>query len=248
MTIAALTAGRSEISEGLPCTAARWAGVGGLTFVALVVLQNVLMAAAAPANQATGQEILAFAHRDAWLVQLLFVTYVMGFPALLAFSGGLSALAAAREARAILPGLIGQYSVVLVAVLFGLINVLQVTLVVARADLAGDLVLVSTLWTLHNAIFTLNFVGVAGALFGLGRAAVVSSIVPAWMDRVSITGALALAVAALPIVAEVHGSMLLGLGLAGFLCWLFFLAVAAVSLVRMPAAFEPHALATQSSK
>jgi len=237
MTIAA-TPARPKVSARLPWTSARWAGLGGLTFVVLVALQNALMAPAAPNNQASAQEILAFAHRDAWLVELLFVTYVMGFPALLAFGAGLSAVAAARSDRAILPGLIGQYSVVLAAMFFGLINVLQVTLVAARDDLASDGVLVTTLWTVHNAIFILNFVAVAGALFGLGRAAVISGIVPAWMERVSITGALALAAAALPIVAEVHGSKLFGLGLAGFLCWLWFVVAAAISLIRLPRGVE----------
>lgn len=38
-------------------------------------------------------------------------------------------------------------SVVVIAVLFGLVNIVQVVLVAARNDLAGDPVLVRTLWT-----------------------------------------------------------------------------------------------------
>jgi len=214
--------------------ATRWAGVAGLTFLALLLLQNVLAGTSYPPNSATAPQILLFARNDARIVEFLFLTYVIGFPALLTFAAGLSQLAARRNSRASLPARLGQYSVVAVAAFFGLANIVQVTLVAARGDLIGDFALVRTLWTLHNALFILNFVALAGALFGLGRAAAIADIVPGWMRWVSLAGALALAVSALPIVAEVHGSKLLALGLAGFLCWLIFLAVAGISLLRMP--------------
>jgi hypothetical protein len=229
-----LSEGRSAFEDLRSWPVTRWAGVGALTFLSLVVLQNVLTAASQVPHDATAPQILQYAHDSAWKVQLLFVTYVIGFPALFAFVGGLSELVAKRAPRAALPSRIGQYCAVAVAVLFGLINVTQVTLVAAGGDLAGDPALVRTLWTLHNAIFTLNLVAVAGALFGLGRAAAISRIVPLWMGEVSLAGALALVASALPIVAEIHGSRLLALGLAGFLCWLLFLAVAGISLLRLP--------------
>jgi hypothetical protein len=232
MGAARLSEGRSEFQGSWSVTG--WAGLGGLIFLSLVVLQNVLTATSNPPNDASAQQILVFAHDGAWKIQLLFITYVIGFPALFTFVGGLSGLAVKRDPRAALPGRIGQYSIVVAAVLIGLINVAQVTLVAASGDLAADLALVRTLWAVHNAIFTLNFVAVAGALFGLGRAAAISGIVPVWMGNVSLAGALALVASALPIVAEVHGSPLLGLGLAGFLCWLVFLAVAGLSLLRVP--------------
>lgn len=238
MTQTTLSSHRPAIRERFHWPATRWAGLGGLVFLVLIVVQNLLSAIAEPADTASAGQILAFAHHDAWSVELLFVTYVVGFPALFAFAAGLSRLAARRNPRAALPGRIGQYSVVAVAVLFGLINVLQVTLVAARPELAGDPALVRSLWTLHNAVFTLNLVAVGGALFGLGRAAAISGIVPTWMRPVSLAGSLALAVSAMPIVAEVHGSKLLGLGLAGFVCWLVFLAVAGTRLLRAPLSEE----------
>ena len=234
MTQTTFSVQRPAIGGRLRWPPTRWAGLGGLVFLVLVVVQNLLKASTNPSDTATAAQILTFAHRDAWSVHLLFVTYVIGFPALFAFAAGLSKLAARRNPMAALPGRIGQYSVVAVAVLFGLINVIQVTLVAARPQLVSDPVLVHTLWTMHNAVFTLNLVAVAGALFGLGRAAVISGIVPGWVRPVSLAGALALAVSALPIVAEVHGSNLLGLGLAGFLCWLAFLAIAGTRLLRAP--------------
>lgn len=207
------------------------AGIGGLTLLALLVVQNLLKLVANPSDSASADQILHFAHAQAWSVHLLVVTYVIGFPALFLFTGGLT-----RRCTEIAPaskvwGDLGRMSVVVIAVLFGLVNIVQVVLVAARNDLAGDPVLVRTLWTLHNTVFTLNLLAVGGALLGLGRAATLTGLVPRWMGPVSATGATLLAAAA-PAVAEVHGSKLLALGLIGFLCWLILLATSSVRLIR----------------
>lgn len=59
-------------------------------------------------------------------------------------------------------GRLGRSSVAVIAVLFGLVNVPQVVLVAARSELAGDPALVTTLWALHDAVFTLNLLAVGG--------------------------------------------------------------------------------------
>jgi hypothetical protein len=208
------------------------AGVAGVVFLALLVLQNLLKAATDPSNTASAAQILHFAHDRAWTVHLLVVTYVIGFPALFLFAGGLarrcSELAPASEVW----GRLGRSSVAVIAVLFGLINVLQVVLVAARGELAADPALVSTLWAAHNAVFTLNLLAVGGALVGLGRAATLARLVPSWIGRLSLVGGILLAVAAAPAVAEVHGSKILVLGLAGFVCWLLLLASCSIRLLR----------------
>lgn len=211
---------------------AQLAGAGGLAFLVLVIVQNVLKAATNPSNTASAAEILRFAHRDAWTVHLLVVTYVLGFPALFLFAEGLGRRCTELAPASAIWGRIGRSSVIVIAVLFGLTNVLQIVLVAARTELAHDPALVSTLWTLHNAVFTLNLLAVGGALLGLGRAASMAGLVPRWFAALSAVGAALLAVAAAPAVAEVHGSKLLALGLAGFVCWLVLLALASVSLVR----------------
>jgi hypothetical protein len=45
-------------------------------------------------------------------------------------------------------------------------------------------------------------------------------------------GSLLLCLAAVPAVAEIHGSPLLGMGLLGFLSWMLLLAVSGVALLR----------------
>jgi hypothetical protein len=167
-------------------------------------------------------------------VDVLVVTYVIGFPALFLFAGGLTRRCSERAPASEIWCRLGSAAVAVIAVLFGLVNVLQVVLVAARTELAHDPALVSALWAMHNAIFTLNLLAVGGALLGLGRAAGIAGLVPGWVRPLSIGGACLLAVAAAPAVAEVHGSKVLALGLIGFLCWLVLLATAGVRLLRMP--------------
>jgi hypothetical protein len=208
------------------------AGLGGLIFLALLVVQNVLKLATNPADSASAGQILHFAHVQAWTVHLLVVTNVIGFPALLAFAAGLSRRCAELAPASEVWGSVGRMSAVVVAVLFGLVNILQVLLVAQRADLANDPALVRAVWTLHNTVFTMNLLAVGGALLGLGRAATLARLVPTWMGPVSVIGSILLAAAATPVVAEVHGSRLLALGLVGFVCWLALLATASIRLVR----------------
>jgi hypothetical protein len=207
-------------------------GVSGLTFLVLLVVQNVLKAALSPANDAGPADLDRLAHADAWTVHLLAVTYVIGFPALLLFAAGVARWCASRDERAELWGRLGQSSAVVVAVLFALVNVAQLTLVADRDQLAADPGLQHLVWTLHNAVFTLNLVAVGGALLGLGRAAHLAGLTPRWMGPVAPAGCLLLCLAAVPAVAEIHGSPLLGVGLLGFLSWMLLLAVAGVGLLR----------------
>ncbi|HEY7076569.1 MAG TPA: hypothetical protein VH418_14420 [Solirubrobacteraceae bacterium] len=209
----------------------RLAGIGGLVFLVLVVIQNLLKAATNPSDTATAVQVLRFAHDDAWTVHLLVVTYVLGFPALLLFAAGVAQRAAALAPETEIWGHLGRSSAVVIAVLFGLVNIVQVVLVAGRTELAHDPGLVSTLWTLHNAVFTMNLLAVGCALLGLGRAAALAGIVPRRFDLVAIAGAGLLAAAATPAIAEVHGSHFLAVGLIGFVCWLAFLATAAVRLL-----------------
>jgi hypothetical protein len=207
------------------------AGIGGAVFLVLLVVQNLLKAVTNPPDSATAGEVLRFAHQQAWSVHLLVVTYVIGFPALLLFAAGLSHRCTELSASSEIWGRVGRLAVAVIAVLFGLVNVVQVVLVAARDDLAGDPALVRTLWVLHNAVFTLNLLAVGTALLGLGRAAALAGLTPRWMGPASAVGALLLAIAAAPAVAEVHGSKVLGLGLLGFACWLVLLATTSLALL-----------------
>lgn len=222
------------ISESTALTGRRsaLAGAGGLVFVVLVVVQNVLRAVLGPAAGASPAEVAELTHAHAWSVHLLVVTYLLAFPALLAFAVGLSAWCTRATERATVWAGMGQASTIVVAVLFGLVNILQVTMVAARDRLDAAADLAPLLWTLHNAVFTINLVAVGVALLGLGRAAAIAGLVPRWLGPASAIGAALLIASALPAVAVTRGSAWLGVGLVGFVVWLIFLAVAGWALLR----------------
>jgi len=200
-------------------------------FLALVVFQNVLRAVSGPATNASPEQVLAFFAAHSWTVHVLAVTYVVGFVPLFLFAAGISEIAGA-DRRGRLWARVGSASVAVIAVLFGMVNVVQVVLVAANPQLRGDPALVQTLWSVHNAVFTFNFAAIAGALAGFGLAATRAELVPAWMRPAAVSGAILLAAAALPTVAEVHGSPILGLGLVGFLVWLLLLGIAGTRMWR----------------
>jgi hypothetical protein len=213
----------------------RLAGIGGLVFLVLLVVQNLLKATTGPANSATAAQIVHFARSEAWTVNLLVVTYVLGFPCLFLFASGLSLRCSELAPASEIWSRLGRYSVCVIAVLFGLVNIVQVVIVAARKELAADPALALTLWALHNAIFTINLLAIGGALLGLGRAAALAGLIPRWLGKLTIVGAALLAFSAAPAVAEVHGSKILALGLVGFICWLMLLGIAGVRLMRTSA-------------
>ncbi len=230
MAVTDVTVGVPASSRGVG-TPTRAAGAGGLVFLVLVAFQNVLRAVSGPATNAAPQQVLAFFANHAWTVHVLAVTYIVGFVPLFAFAAGITDLAG-RDPHARLWARVGTASVGVIAVLFGLVNVVQVVLVAANRQLRAEPALVQALWSMHNAIFIVNFVAVAGALAGLGVAAALARVVPAWMRPAALGGAALLTAAAVPTVAEVHGSPILGVGVLGFLAWLVLLGTAGIRMVR----------------
>lgn len=209
------------------------AGSAGLVFLVLIAAENVLTAAFGPAMNASTADLAEFTHARAWLVHLLVAAYVIGFPALLVFAVGLSGWCARHQPRSATWAGVGQACAAVIAVLFGLVNVMQVTMVAARSQLAAAPELIHVLWALHNAVFTINQVAVGVALFSLGRAATLSRLIPAWMGPVTGIGGGLLLASALPAVAVVNGSGWLVVGILGFLIWMVFLALAGAALLRV---------------
>ncbi|WP_345124550.1 DUF4386 family protein [Dactylosporangium darangshiense] len=216
-------------------------GGAALCFFVLVLFQNVLRGILGPTAKASTSDISVLLHEHAWSVHLMVATYLVGFPALLWFSTNIGPWCERRNPAAAAWARLGAASAIVVAVLFGIINVVQLTMVAARDQLSADPTLAGLLWTFHNGVFTVNMAGVGLALLGLGRAAVLARLVPRWLSPVMTLGAVLLLVAAVPAVAVTTGSPWIGLGYAGFVVWLLFLAMAGVALLRgpRPIASEP---------
>lgn len=226
-------ASTQRLAKRKPITAETIAGIGGFIFLITIIIQNVVSMATLPANDASAAQILQFANDRAWVVDLFVVTFVCGYAALFLFAAGLVGRAERASRSARLWGRLGRSSVGVIATLFGLVTVTEVVLVAARDMLAHDATLIIFLWSLHNAIFTINLLAIGAALLGLSRAAALGGLIPQKLSIITIAGALLLAIAAAPAVAEVHGSPLLALGLLGFLSWALFIAVASVRLLRI---------------
>jgi hypothetical protein len=202
-------------------------------FLITVIAQNIISMATLPANDASAATILQFANDRAWVVDFLVVTFVCGYAGLFLFAAGLVGRAERQNEQARLWGRLGRSSVGVIATFFGLVTMLEVVLVAARGTLANDAALTVLIWTLHNAIFTINLLAIGGALLGLSRAAAYGGMIPGWLGILTLIGSGLLMIAAAPAVAQVHGSPLLALGLLGFLCWLLFLAVTSARLLKL---------------
>jgi hypothetical protein len=211
---------------------ARAAGVGALAFAAIVVLQNVVRGASAPANDASGQEVLAHYADHRAITVVLAATFVLSGIGLAVFLGGAMRhlLAGDRPAWAY-TGAVGAVGVMTVfAVLVGTEEALSVVATGSEPNVAS----VDALWALHNSVFTVLLLSVGVALLGLGRAGVAAGITPPAFERLAPAGCalLGLAAAAGPFIAAGDAMPIFGLGAAGFVIWLAFLVATGSRLVR----------------
>jgi hypothetical protein len=214
--------GAATGDRGIHDLPARLAGAGAATFVAVVVIQNVVRGSSAPANGASAEDVLAHYADHRGLTVALTATFVVGAVALATFVGGvMRRLVAGPRAGWAYMGYIGAVGVMsLFAALVGTEQALSVVATRRTPDLGA----VDALWALHNSIFTVLLLSIALALVGLGRAGVAAGITPRVFDRLAPVGGALLASSAVagPLIAAGDAMALFGLGIAGFAIWLAF--------------------------
>lgn len=216
----------------------RVAAYGGLVFSVLIVLTNVvLVPAGLPAPGSAPEEAIDFFERQggtaaavgallppAWLGSTLFASGVL--------------LEVRRAGR---PGageaglgwaLTGFAGVLLQNVTFA--GVLAIRLALAKvAEL--DPATVEVVWSLHDALFTVNGAFLATALIGFSISGRTSRLVPPWHAVLGVVaGFLLLVSAALAPWAVRPGSSLGLVGLVGWLLWVVWLLGYAAHLLRAP--------------
>jgi hypothetical protein len=211
---------------------ARLAGLGALAFVGIVVLQNILRGSSAPANGASGDEVLAYYAGHRTITFVLVATFVLSGAGLAAFLGGTMRrlLAGGRPAWAI-TGCIGAIGVM---ALFAVVVAAEQALsVLAMAD-RPDVGTIEALWVFHNSVFTVLCLSLAIALLGLSRAGVGAGLTPRAFEVLAPVGAglLALGAIAGPAVAAGDAMAMFGLASVGFVTWLAFLVSTGLRLVR----------------
>jgi hypothetical protein len=211
----------------------RLAGVGALTFAAVVVLQNVIRGSEAPANDASARQVLDYFADHRGVTFVLMATFVVSGLGLAAFIGGsLRRFASGRRGWAMM-GAVGATGIM---VLFSVVVAVEEALAVAADQAHPNASAVEALWILHNSVFSgVLDLFIAVALFGLARAGVAAGVTPrafAWLAPIG-TALLLVAAAAGPAIAAGEMMALFGVGLVGFVIWLAFLAATGVRLVRV---------------
>ncbi len=207
----------------------RAAGLGGLVFVALLIVQN-LVRASGPSFTATATDVTGYFadHRAAALIPL--GLFPFGMVAVLFFAAGIWARADDADSR--FWATVGGLAVAALAGLFSLVNIIEIVIAANGSELASSPHVVQALWTVHSAAFGLNLTAIAVALVGLSRAALATGLIPRALGLLALPGAACLFIAAVFTVAIAEGGKWLYLGYVGFIVWGLFLVVTGATLVR----------------
>lgn len=219
-------------AQRTPPRLAQAAGWCALAFAVLVIGQNVVRGATAPAIDAQASEVVDYFLENPGITRGLAVSLAIGIAVLVVFAVGLWCTLDSARARP--PATIGLVGVVIAVALFSALFATEVAMSVV-AGTGADESLVDALWAFHNALFGMNLMALALALAGLSMGAVAGGLLPGWFRYLGWTGAALLAAGASQTPAIADGSSLIALGYAGFVCWLVFVAGAGLALLRSSA-------------
>jgi len=215
---------------------ARLGGLGGLVFVTVVIAQNVVRAAIAPANDATPASIVTHYVDDRSWYLLLGASFAASAVGLALFVGAWWG----RVRRTDAPGWagVGLLGATGIFTLFPMMVATEFGLLVTTDRARPDTAVVDALWTLHNATFQVLDTAIAIATLGVAIAAVSAGIAPRafrWLGPVG-AGLLLIGTLAGPQLAAGDAQPLMGLAGLGFLVWLALVGVTSGRLLRDPAA------------
>jgi hypothetical protein len=210
----------------------RIAGFAAIAFVISVAVQNIVRGSSAPANDASGGEVLSYFADHRAITFVVAGSFVVNAAALATFLGATMRrlLAGSRPAWAVTGG-VGAVGVV---VLFAMVVASEQALYVVAGQDQASVAAVEALWALHNSAFSVLFAALAVALTGLALAGVGAGVTPKAFERIAPVGGALLAVGAIagPAIAAGEAMPLFGLAGIGFLVWLAFLLTTGLRLVR----------------
>lgn len=233
-TIQASTGVEAPKTAGRPLNdlGTRLAGVGALTFVGTVILQNVVRGASAPSNGASAEKVLTHYADHAGITSALVAMFALSGVGLAVFLGGAARqmLAGSRRGWA-LTGIAGAIGIL--TIFSVLVGTEQALSVVASHD-HPSVGAIEALWALHNSVFTVLFLSISVALLGLSRAGVAAGVTPGAFERLGVVGSALLLVGVVsgPSIAAGNTMALFGVSALGFLIWLAFLAITGTRLLR----------------
>ncbi len=211
---------------------ARISGAAALCFALLIVAGNVILVPAGlPRTGAGIGEVDGFFRAHGGLVGLgSALTPAAWVLATLFGAGAVRALWRSERNRGEAWALLGFAGLVLQNAVFTGVVAIRLALASTAADgIGAD----TSLWALHDALFTLNGTFLAIALLGLSVGGLRGGLIRPWHGRWGLVAAALLFGSAVlaPLVID-HAGPLGLLGLAGWLMWVVWLVVYGVALMR----------------
>ncbi|XVS63485.1 hypothetical protein ACQPYE_35315 [Actinosynnema sp. CA-299493] len=206
----------------------RIAGYCGLGFATLIVLANAIMVPTGlPSTGAETAAVIAYftANRGAVGVASALTPAAWALSTVFA-AGVVAALRRSERERGEAWSLVGFAGVLLQNGAFAAVTALRLAV---ADDPTG------ALWSLHDALFTLNGVFLASALVGLSLGGRHAGLIPAWHARLGLLSAALLFTSATlaPLVVARPGPLVFP-GLAGWLLWVVWVVAYSVALIRRP--------------
>jgi len=212
----------------------RIAGIGAITFAVLVAATNIAVPST-PAWDASGTEVANWVHDHHLVLGLTVAPFAITSVALMLFAAGLM-----RRARQSGDGdtsvlaTVGLLGMVMLAALFGVVEVARLTLLALDGSAGGAPGLFEFAWHIEGAAFVLNAVAIGIALFGVAGATVRMGLAPSWYKPLSIAGLVCGVAAALQAPAVVNGANGWQIGFVTFLSWLLLLLIVGTRMARQP--------------
>lgn len=207
----------------------RIAGIGGLAFIANVVVNNVLRGSF-PKNDASATDVATFYAEHDVLTSVFAAIYPIGLVGIALFVAGVASRALSGPGRlSAIMGIVGSAGVA-----GGFSTLLAFDSAIAgylhRGGTSTDVV--EGLWVTHNAVFGILLGSIAVALAGLANAAVSAGLLGRVWRPVSFVGAALLLAGTATTPAIIDGAPTMFLGFAGFAVWVAFVVTTSVRLIR----------------
>lgn len=207
----------------------RIAGIGGLAFIANVVVNNVLRGSF-PKNDASATDVATFYAEHDVLTSVFAAIYPIGLVGIALFVAGVASRALSGPGRLwAIMGIVGSAGVA-----GGFSTLLAFDSAIAgylhRGGTSTDVV--EGLWVTHNAVFGILLGSIAVALAGLANAAASAGLLGRVWRPVSFVGAALLLAGTATTPAIIDGAPTMFLGFAGFAVWVAFVVTTSVRLIR----------------
>ena len=210
-------------------TPARAAALGALGFAAGVFVQNAFLLVGMPDASAPASEAATWLTENRARAGAASALVGVNLPLLLLFTASLRSLS--RDTPAARLGVdLGSFAVVVLAAVFAVVAATQIAATLI-AD-GGATPAFASLWTLHNAAFSISFTALGVTLLGFSIGAYSAGLSVRWQRSVGLVSAALLLVAGLSNTAVAAGSPMIYVGLAGFALWIVWLVSTGVRLLR----------------